>query len=55
MNSRCHQLDEFVAFTNDRFSEFAIFGGNIWGLYDSGFHSITLSSSGKYPVTCVVS
>jgi hypothetical protein len=42
MNSRRHQLDEFVALINDRFGEVAIFGGNVWGLYDSGFHSITL-------------
>jgi len=55
MNSRCHQFDEFVAFINYRFGEVAIFGGKVWGLYDSGFHSITLYSIGKYPVTAVVS
>jgi hypothetical protein len=55
MNARGHQLDEFVAFISYRFGEVAIFGGNVWGLYDCGFHSITLYSNGKYPVTGVVS
>ncbi|MFY9719043.1 MAG: hypothetical protein WAK16_05300 [Candidatus Cybelea sp.] len=46
MYSRRHQLDEFVAFINYGFGEVAIFGDNVWCLYDCGFHSITLYSGG---------